>query len=572
MRGNWKIARFAILLATSALLSWLGICIPVHFRAIAPELLARAADEGDTPADLASDYVSSGKVGPIRLLWESRIASPAGPDRQKIADLVAKNPLLQITGGPAPVFASILVDAQVRADPSQHRNLGGVMVLRSVREAALARLASSGNATVQAILRARDIREWKVLPALDSEAGAPLDSAVLTLALLAESDSLRPVFARSLPSMVDGAASGDGMDLMRLENTLLATISLSRRMDWTELSEFVRRVDSPEDLADAASRTASTPSDLPVYFVATVFSGNYATISKYVSALPPGDGIEALRLAVRRGAGALAVLTAHGEGLYTPPRLMRFFDRHLSILRPDAFAGPALHHRSAALVIKIAIIYASGYLLTLAVIQAWFGLCRVPGDLSHCRRCLILSGNVFAAGAFTIVLWMFLEPNLLRFTTERPARAVFDLGHAFANKTPIAQAMNANPLDQASVLSLLLFFMVQLSIYVFCVMRLARIRATPLPPTTRLKLLENEENLFDLGLYIGLFGTIGSLLMLSMNIIQASLVAAYSSTLFGILFTAVFKIVHIRTFRRNLIMEIENGRQPELPAEATERR
>ena len=121
--------------------------------------------------------------------------------------------------------------------------------------------------------------------------------------------------------------------------------------------------------------------------------------------------------------------------------------------------------------------------------------------------------------------------------------------------------MNANSLDQASILSLLFFFMVQLAVYVFCVMRLARIRATPVPPETRLKLLENEDYLFDLGLYIGLFGTVGSLLMLAMNVIQASLVAAYSSTLFGILFTATLKVVNLRTYRRTLILEIQNGAQ-----------
>ena len=573
MRGNWKIVRIVVLLVASALLSWLGICIPVHFRAIAPELLKPAANEGDTPADLASDYISTGKVGPLRLLWESRIATPAEPDREKMSQMVEKNPVLQVSGGPAHYFETVIADSGFRPDPARHQALGSVMTLRSVRSAALARLSTSDNLATRELLRARDLKGWKVLPPADSEAGAPLDSAILTLAVLAESDALRPVFLRTIPAMVENAASGDPVQMLRLENTLLSVVSLSRRMDFAELSEFLRRVDSPEDLADAASRMAVSPADLPVYYVATVFAGDYAKIRKYVSKLPSGDGIEALRLAVREGAGAVAVLTSRGEGLYSPPRLMRFFDRNLALVRPDTFAAAALHHRTAALVIKLGILYASGYLLMLAALEAWFGLCRGASDRAFCRRSLIYAGNVFAAGAFTIVLLLFLEPNLLRFTSERHAQAIYVIGQAFAPKSPTAQsAMNGYSLDQASVISMLLFFMVQLAVYVFSVMRVARVRGMPLPPDVRLKLLENEDNLFDLGLYIGLFGTVGSLLMLAMNVIQASLVAAYSSTLFGILFTALLKIVHIRTLRRNLILEMQNGRTPPPPAPAPESR
>jgi len=56
---------------------------------------------------------------------------------------------------------------------------------------------------------------------------------------------------------------------------------------------------------------------------------------------------------------------------------------------------------------------------------------------------------------------------------------------------------------------------------------------------------------------VGLSGTVASLVMLSLNIVQASLVAAYASTLFGIIVTALLKIVHIRAYRRTLILETQ---------------
>jgi len=42
-----------------------------------------------------------------------------------------------------------------------------------------------------------------------------------------------------------------------------------------------------------------------------------------------------------------------------------------------------------------------------------------------------------------------------------------------------------------------------------------------------------------------------------MHIIEFSLMAAYSSTSFGIVFVCVFKIFHLRPARRKLLMEAE---------------
>jgi hypothetical protein len=71
----------------------------------------------------------------------------------------------------------------------------------------------------------------------------------------------------------------------------------------------------------------------------------------------------------------------------------------------------------------------------------------------------------------------------------------------------------------------------------------------------KLKLMENEENLFDAGLYLGLFGTGASLILLTIGWIKPGLVSAYSSTLFDILFVAILKIFHVRPYKRRLILE-----------------
>ena len=110
--------------------------------------------------------------------------------------------------------------------------------------------------------------------------------------------------------------------------------------------------------------------------------------------------------------------------------------------------------------------------------------------------------------------------------------------------------------DQSDTLIAMgVFLVLQGSIYIFCLTKLAEIRRQALSSPMKLRLLENEENLFDAGLYLGLFGTAASLILLTLNFIKPSLVSAYSSTLFGILFVALLKIFHVRPYKRTLIID-----------------
>ena len=112
-------------------------------------------------------------------------------------------------------------------------------------------------------------------------------------------------------------------------------------------------------------------------------------------------------------------------------------------------------------------------------------------------------------------------------------------------------------MNNLSLLTLLLFFVLQALIYTACLVKLAEIRRQKMPPRVKLKLLENEDHLFDAGLYLGFAGTIISLILVSLGVIKPSLMAAYSSTSFGIIFVSVFKICHLRPERRKLLLEAE---------------
>ena len=85
--------------------------------------------------------------------------------------------------------------------------------------------------------------------------------------------------------------------------------------------------------------------------------------------------------------------------------------------------------------------------------------------------------------------------------------------------------------------------------------RLAEIDRQTLVATAKLRLMENEENLFDGGLYLGIAGTATALVLQVLGVIDANLLAAYSSNLFGIVCVALVKIRHVRPYKRKLIVE-----------------
>jgi hypothetical protein len=109
--------------------------------------------------------------------------------------------------------------------------------------------------------------------------------------------------------------------------------------------------------------------------------------------------------------------------------------------------------------------------------------------------------------------------------------------------------------DEMTWLAIGVFFLVQLSIYIFCLIKLKEVRRQVVPSELKLRLLDNEENLFDAGLYVGLGGTVLALVLLALQVVEVSLMVAYVSTLFGIGFVSVLKIFHVRPYRRSLLLE-----------------
>ena len=171
-----------------------------------------------------------------------------------------------------------------------------------------------------------------------------------------------------------------------------------------------------------------------------------------------------------------------------------------------------------------------------------------------------------------LVLLMFSEP------------AVFSSAHAseydIAVKVPVAEEDKPNLDDNnnnqptnslnmiaawensdiiKNVAMTLIFLAIQVAVYFLCLRKIREIDEDPdASPRLKLTLLENEDNLFDMGLYIGIAGTALGLALIMVDFFDKP-VAAYASNVFGILCVAVVKIWHVRGVKQKLLIQCRDS-------------
>jgi hypothetical protein len=128
---------------------------------------------------------------------------------------------------------------------------------------------------------------------------------------------------------------------------------------------------------------------------------------------------------------------------------------------------------------------------------------------------------------------------------------------AAADISPTSESQPTTTMDSSTLLSIGLFASLQVAMYFICLVKIREVSRQSVPPLVKLKLMENEENLFDGGLYVGIAGTATALVLQVLHVIQPNLLAAYASNLFGIICVALVKIRHVRDFKRQLILEAQ---------------
>lgn len=529
-----------------------GLFVPAHLRALDGIVVQSAGRSGRTLAGEEQALAGANRLGAAQLLLQ---ASSAGnnsgdePFKAALADRLRQNPGALFWGADAhtkTIFGGTFQPAD------QNSFFTDFVIRQENREAALAQLRSSANVTVQELLRCRALAQLAVFSPSSSPAGQAFDAGVATGGLLLDGGYLTPGLNSELLNLATQANHGNGT--LPLEQVLLDLMSLGQRLNWDQLTAFVAPVPDAATLHRLTDATRNAGGKLPVLFAAVELSGKPAAVTGYLAKFAD-TGWADLGASLPYGTGGVGELVRRQQRFYEP-KLIR------SVAAYDPFGGfyvAAANFDSRqpglALAVKWFMYLLAGFLLALAV-----HFSRPAASMRErplpVRGFHLVREFLFSLG-FLLVVLLGSEPFLAPDGPKGSASLRLVLpttgGAVPAGIAGIKQTI----MNPTILLTLLVFFVLQALLYISCLAKLAEIRRQNLPPRMKLKLLENEDHLFDAGLYLGFVGTIISLIVASMGLIKFSLMAAYSSTSFGIIFVVIFKIFHLRPARRKLLLEAE---------------
>jgi hypothetical protein len=540
---------FALVLAVS------GLLVPAHLRSLDTAALEAAAESASSNAQQLKASLNAAHIGPAGWIAEATKARPE--QGQSIRAPLASRPTAAIIGGPDPGFQAFIErlpsSRYAAAEPTPVIPL---LLPRRDRNLLADTLKSSTRAHVAALLKIRELSGMRRLHPASHPAGAPFDAGLLTLAQLVESDHIDPTRAEQIGDLANQAAGGNPRAIEAVEELITATLSLGRQLDFRSLANLANFESSVSGWADMGTLFRAHPKQTARLFTALHYEKDNQGLFRYLTAHPQ-TGHRDLQKALLLGPGAVHHLLEEGLPIRQPHRLTESILGPFAAERPAQLAEFAASEREAALLLKLALLLLAGLALALALGAAWRGTSGAADRVGRLSPA-VLARNLCLSLACTLTLWFVFEPEVLQ-SSDTEINAAPRLEFAVASAVDAIQSpvKTMQELNQVTLLVLALFFVLQLIVYCFCLIKLKEIARQNLDPSIKLRLLDNEENLFDFGLYLGLGGTVLALILVAVGIVEASLMAAYASTLFGILFVALLKVLHLRPYRRSLILEAE---------------
>ena len=196
------------------------------------------------------------------------------------------------------------------------------------------------------------------------------------------------------------------------------------------------------------------------------------------------------------------------------------------------------------------------------IIRAWNSFFILKAIDREALQALLLRRRAMAI-ALLVLLFGISEPMLFQSVYSSEYQIAINVPQLSTEtiETQIDNnAMLANTSLLINVLLIVLFAAIQVAVFTTCTNKIREIISGKGNTRLKLQLLENEDNLFDMGLYIGIAGTaltLAAKLLIETDLINLS--AAYASNIFGILCVALVKIKHLRPTREALIRGEEDG-------------
>ena len=528
-----------------------GLLVPAHLRAVNGSLLERAGANTPGLIEHGLALVDAKNLGAARSLLKSA-QQEAIPGGDKLASAVAHlaevSPGLDRWGSPEPLLLAPAPDQETRTGepkPAQavSQPLTELLVHLENREKALDFLRASPQPGVQELLRFRANTNTVLFSPSPSAAGQALDAALSICGLLFEQGRLSAGLSNSVSGLV--AQANRGGDSQPFEQVLMDFMSLGQRFNWGQLTVFVARIDDAETLRLLANLVRNANS--PALFSAVELSGQPSAVAGYLMRFNQ-TGLGDLGSSLRFGAGGVNELLRRNQRLSA------------SDFHPRLGVELCLRAPWLALAVKWLLYLSSGVLLAAGMHFARPAASVLERPL-QVRGFHVAREVLFSLG-FLLVVLLLSEPFLAQDSqkVEFPFRLHLPTA---GNGVPAGTASvppSTSIMSQSNLLTLLLFFALQGLLYTASLLKLAEIRRQKVLVPIKLKLLENEDHLFDAGLYLGFLGTIVSFIIFSLGVVKEfSLMVAYSSTSFGIIFVSLFKILHLRPARRKMLLEANAG-------------
>ena len=520
------------------LVAWL---LPVNVKSLNPALLREAGRDTPGLSRFGRDLLELDKPGPAALVLEAarKVGDPAARDFGAVYESYAQKHRDLMPWGGWDVALEPLLANRSAASPAESQPVLNLMVTAQARENLRRYLAVSRLPGVQILLKTATLTSTQRFVPAGKPGGQPLDAVILLSAYLWQTEHLSAGLQREVRILAEAANSSGHMG--DLEDFYLDILTLGKRLNWVQLSELLRTAGNLGTVAQFAHLTRVAPEHLPVIYAAALITRSADGVANYLIAYG------------QTGAGHLQLALSHGEGA-----VKQLVLRQVPV---TAGAGPefelgaafALRHPELALLTKYVAFLAGIFLLLRAVDLRLFS--TVERAL---RGAFPRMGSGLIAAILTFIFFVFSEPFLLSAAPASDYKIKLTIPVIGALAAPDSSPSTPpTTMDTSTILSIIVFATIQVGMYIICLLKISEISRQSLSAATRLRLLENEENLFDGGLYIGIAGTATALVLQVLHLIDANLLAAYSSNLFGIVCVALVKIRHVRPCKRELILEIQ---------------
>ena len=521
--------------AACALASW----IPVRFYGLDQRILISAGQGTPSLTDCAAALLNSEHLGAgLRLASLAKSLSLPESDRvlQSARTILSSRRDLSYLGVRDSRLELILATSGIAFEdvPMSPPPILTLLLREPVRIRLHDHLRANPSPGVQSLLEAEALPPLPpLLPALQP-GGQPLEAAILLTAHLLDTGAFPP----SLASQIKAATqvSLEEKSLRALQPALLAILSLSRRYDDDSLLQLLQTIQSIPTLNWIAEQIRSPHEPGDLFLAASIWAG-------------PADRLANLPVPAQTPWKNLSDALVAGKG-----SVELLLQRQVPVIRlgspyPTAWSPFFLRWEKILQLFRCLLFLGGAWLLVEA---AW----RLVPDLS-------LAGpgpwKPLPRLAQALLLALFLgsvfEPAFL------PPRALprYRLSLADPSSSTKIQPRSKTAMDLTNLITLAIFLGLQITVYRICVRRIRQIETGPGDASLKLRLLENEDNLFDAGLYVGIGGTATALVLQVVGIIQPSLLAAYSSNLFGITCVALVKIFHVRALKQRLLLPPANS-------------